>query len=139
MFDFHFQIFKSSHLQIDYSAHYLVRHKILEQPTLYLSDFFERNKELYYQNLTVVRTQNNLTQWIKFFWLPSLKLQKRGQQPSKMFLNWREKLRSIKCNTWKKTSVDKKIDFFSLQKSDYYRIGCRGSIKSFQADCSFNY
>ena len=34
---------------------------------MYLSDFFEKNKSLYYDNLTVVREKNNLTQWFKFF------------------------------------------------------------------------
>ncbi|EPF28373.1 Fic family protein [Treponema medium] len=46
---------------------YLVYNKVLQQPLLYLSDFFEKNKTLYYDNLTLVRTKNDLTQWIKFF------------------------------------------------------------------------
>lgn len=46
---------------------YLVSNQLLSKPTLYLSDFFEKNKELYYDNLTVVRTHNNLEQWLKFF------------------------------------------------------------------------
>lgn len=46
---------------------YLVANDILEKPLLYLSDFFEKNKTLYYDNLTFVRTKNDLAQWIKFF------------------------------------------------------------------------
>ena len=46
---------------------YLVSNGILEKPLLYLSDFFEKNKSLYYDNLTFVRTKNDLAQWIKFF------------------------------------------------------------------------
>ena len=46
---------------------YFVANGILEKPLLYLSDFFEKNKTLYYDNLTFVRTKNNLSQWIKFF------------------------------------------------------------------------
>lgn len=34
---------------------------------MYLSEFFEKNKTLYYDNLTFVRTKNDLAQWIKFF------------------------------------------------------------------------
>jgi Fic family protein len=46
---------------------YLINKKVLSQPTLYLSDFFERNRRLYYDYLTAVRQQNDLHQWIKFF------------------------------------------------------------------------
>jgi Fic family protein len=46
---------------------YLVNQGILEKPLLYLSEFFERNKSLYYGNLTIVRAKNDLTQWLKFF------------------------------------------------------------------------
>lgn len=46
---------------------YLVEKGIIEKPVLYLSDFFEKNRERYYDNLTRVRTQNDLLTWVKFF------------------------------------------------------------------------
>lgn len=46
---------------------YLVSAGVLEKPLLYLSDFFEKNKSLYYDNLTLVRTRNDLGQWLKYF------------------------------------------------------------------------
>lgn len=46
---------------------YLVGNNILSKPVLYLSDFFEHNRSYYYDNLIVVRTQNNLVQWLTFF------------------------------------------------------------------------
>ncbi len=46
---------------------YLVSNNILKKPSLYLSDFFERNRQLYYDNLSAARTKNNLAQWVKFF------------------------------------------------------------------------
>lgn len=46
---------------------YLVSSGILDKPLLYLSEFFEKNKTLYYDNLTFARTKNDLGQWIKFF------------------------------------------------------------------------
>ncbi len=46
---------------------YLVSKNILQQPLLYLSEFFENNKHSYYNNLTLVREKNNLLQWLKYF------------------------------------------------------------------------
>lgn len=46
---------------------YLVEKDIISQPVLYLSDFFEKNRSLYYDKLTLVRTQNDLLAWVKFF------------------------------------------------------------------------
>jgi len=46
---------------------YLVSKGILKQPVLYLSDFFERNRQHYYDNLMRVRAKNDLLQWFRFF------------------------------------------------------------------------
>lgn len=57
---------------------YLVDKEILKQPILYLSDFFERNKTLYYDNLMRVRTHNDLKQWLKFFLVGVIETAKNG-------------------------------------------------------------
>jgi len=46
---------------------YLVSNGLLKKPSLYLSDYIEKNKDYYYESLTRVRTQNDLAGWIKFF------------------------------------------------------------------------
>lgn len=46
---------------------FLVDQNILSKPLLYLSAFFEKNKGLYYDNLTFVRTKNDMRQWLKYF------------------------------------------------------------------------
>jgi Fic family protein len=46
---------------------YLMSNQLLTKPSLYLSDFINRNKELYYDNLTRVRLKNDLNQWLRFF------------------------------------------------------------------------
>lgn len=46
---------------------FLVDQNILSKPLLYLSAFFEKNKSLYYDNLTHVSTKNDILQWLKYF------------------------------------------------------------------------
>jgi Fic family protein len=46
---------------------YLVDKGILKKPILYLSDFLEKNRSYYYDNLTRVREKNDIVHWCKFF------------------------------------------------------------------------
>jgi Fic family protein len=46
---------------------YLVEQGLLKRPVLYLSDFFERHRDVYYDTLTDVRQSGNLTRWFTFF------------------------------------------------------------------------
>ena len=59
---------------------YLVSNGILEKPSLYLSDFFEKNRGAYYDALTTVRTSDNLIHWIKFFLNAVIQTALKGQQ-----------------------------------------------------------
>jgi len=46
---------------------YLIDKKLLSKPTLYLSDYFERNRIAYYDALTTPRVKNDIKHWLKFF------------------------------------------------------------------------
>ncbi|RQW85954.1 MAG: Fic family protein [Geobacter sp.] len=57
---------------------YLVSKGILKKPILYLSDYFERNRTLYYDNLMRVREKNDVLQWFKFFLVGMIETAKSG-------------------------------------------------------------
>lgn len=59
---------------------YLVSKGILKKPILYLSDFFEKNKQLYYDNLMRARTHDDISQWFKFFLTGVIETSKKGVQ-----------------------------------------------------------
>ena len=46
---------------------YLINQGLLAKPSLYLSDFFERNRASYYDALMRVRQSNDLIHWVRFF------------------------------------------------------------------------
>jgi Fic family protein len=46
---------------------FLVKENILDKPLLYLSNYFNKDKSLYYDNLNNVRVENDMIQWIKYF------------------------------------------------------------------------
>lgn len=75
---------------------YLVSVGLLDKPTLYLSDFFEKNKALYYDNLSFVRTSNNLIQWIKFFLVAIIETSGKGIKTFREILKLKEKMEGEK-------------------------------------------
>jgi len=71
---------------------YLMSHGILEKPSLYLSDFFERNRGAYYDALSAVRSSDNMIQWIKFFFTAIIQTAEKGQQTFRNILTLREQI-----------------------------------------------
>ena len=59
---------------------YFVSTKVLRKPSLYLSDFFEKNKTYYYDNLMTARVNSNLIQWVKFFLVGVIETSKESIQ-----------------------------------------------------------
>ncbi len=75
---------------------YLVSKGVLKKPSLYLSDFFEKNKAYYYDNLMVVRVSGNLAQWIRFFLVGVIETSQSSIQVFKDIISLREEIYSHK-------------------------------------------
>jgi Fic family protein len=70
----------------------MVSSGVLSKPTLYLSDYFERYRSIYYDNLNLVRIKNDLVQWIKFFLVAVIETSKRGTETFQEILKLKDKI-----------------------------------------------
>lgn len=95
---------------------YLVNKGILKQPILYLSDFFEKNRSLYYDNLMRVRTHNDINQWLKFFLTGVIETAKKGVKTFDGILQLQKNLEE-KLKTFGTRQVDAKkvIEYLYVQ------------------------
>lgn len=92
---------------------YLVKNNILHKPTLYVSDFIEKHKELYYDNLMLVRTKDNLAQWVKFFLVAVIETSQSAAETFKEILRMRNIIEGEKIITLgKKIPFAKKLMYF---------------------------
>ncbi|MGY6559262.1 MAG: Fic family protein [Nitritalea sp.] len=70
---------------------YLLDKGLLKYPTLYLSDFFERNRRDYYDNLMRVREKDALGEWIAFFLKGVIETTESGIRTFQEIIRLREK------------------------------------------------
>lgn len=83
---------------------YFIHAGILKKPVLYLSDFFERHRSLYYDNLTGIRTHNDLKTWIKFFLVGIVETSEKAIQGLRKILALK-----IDCETKRISQLGKKM------------------------------
>ena len=96
---------------------YLVSTGLLDNPTLYLSEFFEKKKSLYYENLSFVRESNNLSQWIKFFLVAVSETSNNGIKTFREILKLRDNIEGEKLLSFgKRINNAKKLINFLYSK-----------------------
>lgn len=95
---------------------YLVSQGILKEPILYLSDFFERNRSLYYDNLMRAREKNDISRWFKFFLIGVIETAQKGIQTFDQILQL-QKISEIKISSLgNRASNAQKVLNFLYQK-----------------------
>lgn len=93
---------------------FLVDQKILQKPLLYLSAFFEKNKALYYDNLTFVRTKNDMTQWLKYFLAGVAETAENATQTLSAILELKARLENSLAQTYGKRAINASILLHTL-------------------------
>jgi len=64
---------------------------ILQSPTLYISEYFEKNRNQYYDALSRVRKTNDMEHWIRFFITGILEIAKNARETLEKIINLRKK------------------------------------------------
>ena len=95
---------------------YLVSKGILKRPILYLSDFFEKHRALYFDNLMRVRTHQDMAQWLKFFLTGIIETSQKGVETLNAIMQLKQSVEK-QTDALGKRAADARILFDYLYKT----------------------
>ncbi len=95
---------------------YLVSNGLLKKPSLYLSDFIEKNKNAYYEALTRVRAQDDMVHWIKFFLEAVIETANSGVKTFETILSLKQEMDKQVLTFGKKAQNANKLIEYLYQK-----------------------
>ena len=89
----------------------MIEKKILPQPLLYLSKFFEQHRTEYYDRLLAVSEKGEWIEWIRFFLQAIIVQSNHAIESGKRIIDTRERYRQILQNDPKMRSYTALVDF----------------------------
>lgn len=95
---------------------YLVSHGLLAKPSLYLSDFFERNRASYYDALMRVRASNDLIHWVRFFLNGVAQTATKGREVFQQILSLRTEVEHTAMGMGKRAASARQALHFLYRK-----------------------
>ena len=98
---------------------FLVKEKVLDMPLLYLSTYFEKNKNLYYDNLSNVRDKNDMLQWIKYFLVGIEQIASKSAETLSTIIDFKEKTEDAIRSSYGRRSTHAIMLLHSLMKNPY--------------------
>ncbi|HEC32750.1 MAG TPA: Fic family protein [Candidatus Kaiserbacteria bacterium] len=90
----------------------LIETGFLKYPVLYISDFFEKHRQSYYDSLDKVRNDNDLDQWILFFLDGVIETSKKSKETFENIIKLREIFENKISTLGKKTDRGRKLLFY---------------------------
>lgn len=112
---------------------FLVKEKVLDMPLLYLSTYFEKNKGLYYDNLSNVRDRSDMLQWIKYFLVGIEQTAAKSADTLSKILNFKEMTENSIRQSFGRRSTHAIMLLHALMKNPYVTAEKAATI------CSLSY
>ena len=88
---------------------YLISRGILGKPSLYLSDYLEKNRTAYYDALTRVRISNDLVHWVIFFLEAVIETAESSKRTFQKIMSMRNKLESQMVTLGRRAENSRKL------------------------------
>lgn len=83
----------------------LVEKRVLRKPVLYISHYFKRHREEYYNELQSIRTKGTWEQWLKYFLRGVEEVSQQASETARRILIMRERHREMITNNLAKSSA----------------------------------
>lgn len=101
---------------------FLVKEGILHQPLLYISTYFEKRKDFYYDNLNNTRVKNDLLHWIKYFLVGIEQTSEQAVKTLSEVLRFKDKVEDKIRSTYGRRSTSAIILIHELLRNPFTNI-----------------